>query len=73
MDELDNEFANMEWGLPLKAIEFDQYGNIGRMVFFDESQIGPMQLSEFISTFQAERLAAMRKMSIPKDDLPSEE
>ena len=73
MAELDSEFENMEWGLPLRSIEFDQYGNIGRMVFFDESEIGPMQLSEFISTFQSERLTAMRKMNIPKDDLPSEE
>lgn len=72
MDDME-EFGNMEWGLPLKAIEFDQYGNIGRMVFFDESEIGPMQLSEFISTFMAERLTAMRKMNVPKDDLPSEE
>lgn len=72
MDDME-EFGNMEWGLPLKAIEFDQYGNIGRMVFFDESEIGPMQLSEFISTFQSERLSAMRKMNVPKDDLPSEE
>lgn len=66
------EFGAMEWGLPLKAIEFDQYGSIGRMVFFDESEIGPMQLADFISTFQRERIAAMRKMNVPKDDQETE-
>lgn len=72
-DEMnDAEFGAMEWGLPLKAIEFDQYGNIGRMVFFDESEIGPMQLSDFISTFMNERLAAIRKANSPKDDQETE-
>lgn len=68
----DAEFGAMEWGLPLKAIEFDQFGNIGRMVFFDESEIGPMQLSDFISTFMRERIAAMRKLNAPKDDQETE-
>lgn len=72
MDDMDSEFGGMEWGLPLRAIEFDEYGNIGRMVFFDESEIGPMQLSDFISTFQKQRFDAMRKLNVPKDDMTDE-